>query len=95
MTWKPDRRQLETLADMGNAHMPVEAIAAALDVHPDDLRTWIGRLVATRFRDVPEPPTLPPPAPPAFKGHRPDRVLADRLFEAQPDAHIDDLADEY
>jgi hypothetical protein len=91
MTWKPDRRQIDLIAEYGNAHMPVEATAAALDVHPDDLRAWIGKLAATRFRGVPEQSTLAvPPAP----GHRPGRVLAERAFQAQPDAHIDDLAGE-
>jgi hypothetical protein len=92
MNWKPDKRQLDLIADMGNARMPVEAIAAALDVHPDDLRAWIGKLAATRFRGVPErsTPAALPPAP----GHRPGRVLAERAFQAQPDAHIDDLAGE-
>ena len=40
MKWKPDRRQIDLIAEYGNAHMPIEAIAAALDVHPDDLRAW-------------------------------------------------------
>jgi len=44
MTWKPDRRQIDLIAEYGAAHMPVEAIAAALDIHPDDLRGWIGKL---------------------------------------------------
>jgi len=48
MTWKPDRRQIDLIAEYGAAHMPVEAIAAALDIHPDDLRGWIGKLAATR-----------------------------------------------
>ncbi len=38
----------------------------------------------------PSTPAVPPPAP----GHRPGRVLAERAFQAQPDAHIDDLAGE-
>jgi hypothetical protein len=83
MTWKPDIRQLDLIADMGNAHMPVEAIAAALDVHPANLRAWIDKLAATRFRGVPElsTPAALPPAP----GHRPARVLAERAFQAQLD----------
>jgi hypothetical protein len=38
MTWKPTFAQLEIIEQHGNAHMPTEATAAALDVHPDDLR---------------------------------------------------------
>ena len=73
MNWKPDKRQLDLIADMGNARMPVEAIAAALDVHPDDLRAWIGKLAATRFWGVPEQSTLaapPAPGPSAGPGYR-------------------------
>jgi len=39
--WKPTPRQLETIADHCAANMPVAATAAALDVHPDDLRAWM------------------------------------------------------
>ena len=58
--------------------------AAALDVHPDDLRAWTGKLAATRLCGLPEPstPAAPPPAP----GQRPGRVLAERVFQAQDDA---------
>jgi len=38
MTFKPTPSQLETIEQYGNAHMPLEAIAAALDVRPDTLR---------------------------------------------------------
>jgi hypothetical protein len=38
MTFKPTPSQLETIADHYAANMPLEATAAALDVHPDDLR---------------------------------------------------------
>ena len=40
MTWKPDRRQIDLIAEYCAANMPVAATAAALDVHPDDLRAW-------------------------------------------------------
>jgi hypothetical protein len=46
--WKPTLRQLEIVVDMGNARMPLAAIARALGVMPDELRAWINRLVATR-----------------------------------------------
>ena len=83
MTWKPDRRQIDLIAEHGAAHMPVEAIAAALDVHPDDLRAWIGRLAATRLSAVPEPPLQPPRAPVTAPSQR---IIADRVFETQLDA---------
>jgi hypothetical protein len=90
MTWKPERRQIDLIAEYCAANMPVAATAAALHVHPDDLRARIGKLAATRLCGLPEPSTLAaPPAP----GHRPGRVLAERAFQAQPDAHIDDLAE--
>jgi hypothetical protein len=38
MNTKQTPRQIDLIAEYGNAHMPVEAIAAALDVHPGDLR---------------------------------------------------------
>ena len=68
MSWKPTLAQLEIIEQYGNAHMPVEAIAAALDVHPDDLRAWIGRLVQTRSQSRYAPPPMPPPPAPVFKG---------------------------
>jgi hypothetical protein len=40
MTFKPTPCQIETLADHYAANMPLGATAAALDVHPDDLRDW-------------------------------------------------------
>ena len=40
MTWKPDRRQIDLIADHCAANMPLAGTAAALDVHPDDLRAW-------------------------------------------------------
>jgi len=80
MTFKPTSHQLETIADHYAANMPLEAIAAALDVHPADLRAWIGKLIAARSvsRYVPPPPrpVAPPPAPIS------PRVIADRVFEA-------------
>jgi len=39
MTFKPTPSQLETIADYCAANMPVAATAAALDIHPDTLRT--------------------------------------------------------
>jgi hypothetical protein len=59
MTWKPTFAQLEIIEQHGNAHMPIEATAAALDVDPDTLRAWIARLAATRHRYTPEPPRAP------------------------------------
>ncbi len=81
MTWKPDRRQIDLIADHCAANMPLGATAAVLGVELEAFRAWIGKLAATRFRGVPEPSAPMPPASPTLKGHRPDRVLADRLFE--------------
>jgi len=69
---------------MGNARMPLEAIATALDLHSDDLRVvGIGRLAATRLSAVPAPPLQPPRAPVTAPSQR---IIADRVFETQPDA---------
>jgi hypothetical protein len=78
MTWKPDRRQIDLIAEYGAAHMPVEAIAAALDIHPDDLRGWIGKLAATRSQPRYVPPELPPVLP--QPANRPGRILSERVF---------------
>jgi len=59
------------------------AVSLALDVQPDDLRAWIGRLAATRLSAVPELPLQPPRAPVIAPSLR---IIADRVSEAQADA---------
>ena len=59
------------------------AVSLTLDVQPDDLRGWIGRLAATRLSAVPEPPLQPPRAPVIAPSQR---IIADRVSEAQDDA---------
>jgi transposase-like protein len=80
MTFRPTFAQLEIIEQYGNAHMPLEAIAAALDIHPDTLRKWIARLASTRsvprYAPPPPRPVAPPPAPIS------PRVIADRVFES-------------
>ena len=81
MTWKPTFAQLEIIEQHGNAHMPTAATAAALDVHPDDLRAWIGKLIAarsvSRYAPPPPRPVASPPVPAS------PRVIADRVFESE------------
>lgn len=86
MTWKPSKIELELIADAGH---PVDKIAFALGITEAEFRAWSASLVATRSAPRAAPPIVAPPSEPVRS-----RVLADRLFEAQPDAHIDDLADE-
>jgi hypothetical protein len=59
------------------------AVSLALDVQPDDLRVWIGRLAATRLSSVLKPPLQPPRAPVTPPSQR---IIADRVFETQLDA---------
>ena len=84
-TRKPSKWQLELIADAGFAGQSPEKIAAALGITEDEFRAWTASLVATRGMDacaLMHPTPAAPPAP----GHRPGRVLAERVFEAQPDA---------
>ena len=91
MAWKPSKIELEMIADWGYAGHPVDRIACALGITELEFRFWSASLVATRApQAAPSRPAGPPPA----HGHRPGRVLAERAFQAQPDAHIDDLAGE-
>jgi hypothetical protein len=59
------------------------AVSLALDVQPDDLRVWIGRLAATRLSSVLKPPLQPPQA---LVTAPSQRIIADRVFETQLDA---------
>ena len=82
-TRKPSKWQLELIADAGFAGQSPEKIAAALGITEDEFRAWTASLVATRGMDacaLMHPTPAAPPAP----GHRPGRVLAERVFEAQP-----------
>jgi hypothetical protein len=81
MTWQPTFKQLETIADMGNAGMPLAAVAKALGVCPDELRAWIGRLVATRVA-AHEPTYIPPARVPV--GAPSFKLRAERIFELEP-----------
>ena len=84
-TRKPSKWQLELIADAGFAGQSPEKIAAALGITEDEFRAWTASLVATRGMDacaLMHPTPAAPPAP----GHRPGRVLAERVFEAQPNA---------
>lgn len=83
MAWKPSKIELEMIADWGYAGHPVDRIACALGITELEFKAWSASLVATRTTPRAAPP--PPPAP-TLKGHRQDRVLADRVFEAQPGA---------
>jgi hypothetical protein len=78
--WKPTTRQLETIADMGNARAPVDRIAAALGIKPEEFMAWTGRLAATRTLDVDALYRAPPPPSCRHEKATP-RVIADRVFE--------------
>ena len=83
MTFKPSKWQLELIADAGFAGQSPEKIAAALGIAEDEFRAWTASLIATRTTPQAAPSTPPPPPAP---GHRPGRVLAERVFQVQDDA---------
>lgn len=77
VAWKPSKIELEMIADWGCAGHPVDRIACALGITELEFRAWLASLVATRApQAAPSVPAVPPAS-----GHRPDRVLADRVFE--------------
>jgi len=87
MNWKADKRQLDLVADMGNARMPAASIALALGITEAEFSAWTERLVATRSMDayaLMYP--APPPAAPWVSQRATGRIIAERAFEAQPDA---------
>jgi hypothetical protein len=87
MNWKPDKRQLDLVADMGNARMPAASIALALGVTEAEFSAWTERLVATRSMDA---YALMYPAQsaaaPWVSQRATGRIIAECAFEAQPDA---------
>ena len=78
MTWRPTTAQLETIAELGNARMPVTRIAEALGVTPEVFTLWAARLARGRAYEEPEPP--PMPITPRYC-EPPVRIAAERLFE--------------
>jgi hypothetical protein len=52
MSFKPDTRQLSTIADMITARMPTARIAAELGVSETEFAAWAGRLAAKRTMDA-------------------------------------------
>ena len=52
MNWKPDKRQLDLIADMGNARMRANSIALALCITEAEFSAWTERLVAARSMDA-------------------------------------------
>jgi hypothetical protein len=80
------------LPTWANARAPVDKIAAALGIEPEEFRAWASRLVATRVMDAnallysaPMPPQ-PPPTP--FEKVT-VRIRAERVFEAPGEAEGD------
>ncbi len=84
MTWRPSKAELNLIADAGFAGQSPEKIAAALGIAEDEFRAWRARLIATRTTPQ-ATPTVPEAA--LLWGARPTgRIIAERVFEAQPDA---------
>ena len=81
MSWQPTTRDLLLIADFGTGGMPSAKLAEAIGITEDEFRAWSASLVATRSAPRAAPPIPAPPSEPVRS-----RVLADRLFEAQPDA---------
>ena len=86
MKFKPTLRELETVADMANAGMSSERIAAALGISLEVFTAWTSRLRAANELDPqavenllypPRPAAVQLPPPP-----RDPRIIAERYFEA-------------
>jgi hypothetical protein len=79
MIWKPNTSQLETIAIMGHARSPVDKIAAALGITPEEFSAWAGRLALGRawsaLPPMPVAKVVPPLAP------LDPKIRAQRLFE--------------
>jgi hypothetical protein len=60
--WKPTIAQLETIAEMSHAKVPVEAIARAVGLSPRAFLAWQARLANAAAREVAKPaPAVPVP----------------------------------
>jgi hypothetical protein len=46
MVWKPTKVELEVIADMTTARMPLDRIVKALGIAPADFLAWRVRVVA-------------------------------------------------
>ena len=78
MTWQPSKAELEPIADAIAAHMPVDRIAAALNVPASEFIAWrtcCMRAVDSWLVQILQLRPLPPRSAPAPK------MTAERLFE--------------
>jgi hypothetical protein len=86
MSFTPTTAQLELLAELEIARMPVAVIADRLGVDGATFKAWTGRLTANR--DYVEPPESAADILRKLRPSRPQRehesrVIAERMFEGE------------
>ena len=73
--WRPSIKQLEVIADMGNARLSHQTIPATLGIAPEVFATWLNRTAAAV-----EPKREPAVIPKMPEPLRP-RIAAERIFQ--------------
>ena len=81
MIWKPTKVQLEVIADMTTARMPLDRIVKALGIAPADFLAWRVRVVAAAVAEELSLRETPRPIP--RSSERRPRVSAEQVFGKQ------------
>jgi hypothetical protein len=76
MAWTPTKAQLDVIADMTTARMPLDRLAEALKIGPSDFIAWRSKLVAAA---VAEELSCAPPQPQGRVRHA--LITAEKLFQ--------------
>jgi hypothetical protein len=81
MSFKPTTAQLELLAELEMARMPVAVIADRLGVDGAVFKAWTARLDASRDFEEPQPSSAKIMRKPLVKREHELLVIAERMFE--------------
>ena len=83
MSFTPTTAQLELLAELEMARMPVALIAARLGVDRATFKAWTARLDAVRNFEEPPPSSAEIMRKPLVEREHELRVIAERMFEGE------------
>jgi hypothetical protein len=83
MSFTPTTAQLELLADLEMARMPVALIANRLGVDHATFKVWTARLDAVRNFEEPPPSNAEITRKPLVERERGLRVIAERIFDGE------------
>ena len=83
MVWKPTKVQLEVIADMATARMPLDRIVKALEIAPADFLAWRVRVVAATVAEELSVNETPRPIQRSRERRRLSPVSAEQVFGKQ------------